>query len=321
MTPTYTIIVPIYNEELVIPETYARLTRVMEQTGDGYELLFINDGSRDSSAAIIGTLCASDSRVRLLNFSRNFGHQAAITAGMDYALGQAVVIIDADLQDPPETILPMIEKWKEGFEVVYGKRKKRKGETFFKKVTAKAYYRFLRSMTAVDIPSDVGDFRLIDRKVVDAMKRLPEKNRYVRGLVSWVGFRQTWVEYVREERFAGGTKYSLKKMIRLAMDGITAFSYKPLKLATGLGIFISVMSFLYLAIVFFQGLFTDTVTGWASTIAVILFSQGIVLMMLGLMGEYIGRIYDEIKNRPMYLIREEVGFKREDDNEDKRKDS
>ena len=309
MKPMYSVIIPVYNEEAVIGETYNRLTKVMEGIGEAYELIFVNDGSRDASARIIHDLYVKDRRIKLLNFARNFGHQPAITAGMDYAAGSAVIVIDADLQDPPEIIPQMIEKWKEGWDVVYGKRQKRKGETAFKRVTAKLYYRFLRSMTNVDIPVDVGDFRLIDRKVCDAMKALPEKSRFVRGLVSWVGFRQAEVEYVREERFAGTTKYPLKKMIRFALDGITSFSYKPLKLATSLGVLISILSFIYLVVVFCQRIFTDTtITGWTSTIAVILFSQGIVMIMLGLMGEYIGRIYDEIKNRPIYIMRETIGF-------------
>lgn len=309
MKPVYSIIIPVYNEEAVIRETYRRLTIVMEKTCETYELIFVNDGSRDTSAHIIHELYLGDNRIKLLNFARNFGHQPAITAGMDYASGKAVIIIDADLQDPPEVILQMIEKWKEGWDVVYGKRQKRKGETIFKKVSAKLYYRFLTSMTNVDIPVDVGDFRLIDSKVCDALKTLPERNRFVRGLVSWVGFRQTAVEYIREERFAGSTKYPLKKMIRFALDGITSFSYKPLRLATSLGCLISMLSFIYLVIVFYQRIFTDTtITGWSSTIAVILFSQGIVMMMQGLMGEYIGRIFEEIKNRPIYILQEVVGF-------------
>ena len=308
MKPIYTIVVPVYNEEPVIEETYKRLTAVMEQTGGPYEIIFINDGSIDSSAIIIKKIAESDNHIRLVDFSRNFGHQPAITAGMDYAKGDAVVIIDADLQDPPEVILQMIDKWKEGYEVVYGKRTERKGETFFKKSTANLYYRFLRFMTSVDIPVDTGDFRLIDRKVIEAMKRINEKNRYVRGLISWVGFRQTYVEYTREKRFAGETKYPLKKMIALAINGIASFSYKPLKFATSFGILLSCFGFIYMIIVIFQRLFTDTtIQGWASLIIILLFTQGITLIVLGLIGEYIGRIYDEAKDRPVYIVREEIG--------------
>ena len=309
MKSVYSIVVPVYNEEPVIRESYKRLTAVMRQTGEAYELIFVNDGSRDQSPAILAQLCQEDGHVRFINFSRNFGHQPAITAGMDFATGDAIVVIDADLQDPPEVILDMIREWKNGYDVVYGKRLKRKGETFFKKLTAKLYYRILRNLTNVEIPVDTGDFRLIDRKVCDAMKSLNERNRYVRGLVSWVGFKQKAVEYVREERFAGETKYPLKKMIRFALDGITAFSYKPLKFATTIGFLISLCSFIYLLVVILQRIFTDsTMMGWASTVAIILFSQGIVLMMLGIIGEYIGRIFDEIKGRPIYIVSEMKGF-------------
>jgi polyisoprenyl-phosphate glycosyltransferase len=304
----YSIIVPMYNEEEVIEETYKRLKEVMDGTGEAYELVFVNDGSKDRTVEIMGRICQADANVRLLDFSRNFGHQIAITAGMDYAAGRAIVVIDADLQDPPTVILSMIEKWKQGYDVVYGKRLKRKGETFFKKVTAKYFYRLLRSMTNVDIPVDTGDFRLIDRKVADVLRGLKEKNRFVRGLVSWVGFRQTSVEYVREERWAGETKYPLKKMLRFAMDGITSFSHKPLRLATYLGFGISGLSFIYLLIVLYQALFTDTTqTGWASTVAINLFFNGIMLILLGIIGEYIGRIYDESKDRPLYIVQEVKG--------------
>ena len=309
MSIRYSIVIPAYNEELVINESYKRLKAVMDTTNEPYELIFVNDGSRDKTADLLSEICDNDKNVKMIDFSRNFGHQTAITAGMDNSSGQAVVVIDADLQDPPEVILDMIAKWKEGYDVVYGKRGKRKGETFFKLFTAKVFYRFLKSMTTVDIPVDTGDFRLIDRKVCDALSSLSEKNRYVRGLVSWVGFRQTDVTYVREERFAGETKYPLKKMIKFALDGITAFSYKPLKLSTYLGFLLSVGSFLYLIAVICIKLFTDTaVSGWASTLSVTLFFNGIILIMLGIMGEYVGRIYDESKNRPLYIIREKKGF-------------
>lgn len=311
MNVRYSIIIPMYNEEEVIAHTYTRLKQVMDSCGDAYELVFVNDGSHDRTMEIMSGVAAGDSNVKLIDFSRNFGHQIAITAGMDYAKGDAVVVIDADLQDPPEVILRMIEKWKEGYEVVYAKRLKRHGETLFKKVTAKMFYRLLRSMTSVDIPTDTGDFRLIDRKVCDVLRGLKEKNRYVRGLVSWVGFRQTMVEYVREERFAGETKYPLKKMVRFALDGITSFSYKPLKIATYVGFFLSFFGFLYLILVLFQRLFTDweIVQGWTSMIGINLVFNGITLMLLGVIGEYIGRIYDEVKERPLYIVRQTDGYK------------
>ncbi|WP_139995378.1 glycosyltransferase family 2 protein [Paenibacillus paridis] len=305
----YSVIVPMYNEEEVIEHTYERLKLVMDSADEPYELIFVNDGSKDRTVELISMICDFDPNVRLVNFSRNFGHQIAISAGMDYAKGDAIVVIDADLQDPPEVILDMIAKWKEGYEVVYGKRLKRKGETVFKKLTAKLFYRTLRSLTNVDIPVDTGDFRLIDRKVCDVLRGLKEKNRFVRGLVSWIGFRQTMVEYEREERFAGETKYPLKKMIAFAIDGITSFSYKPLKIATYIGFTLSMTSFLYLLVVIFQKLFTgSTIAGWASIVAMNLLFNGIILILLGIIGEYIGRIYDESKNRPLYIVREVQGF-------------
>ncbi|NLY19248.1 MAG: glycosyltransferase family 2 protein [Clostridiaceae bacterium] len=299
------VVVPMYNEEAVLNETYRRLTQVMENSGVEYEIIFVNDGSRDKTAEMLNEICDKDKRVKLIDFSRNFGHQIAITAGMDHSSGQCVVVIDGDLQDPPEFIPEMIKKWKEGYDVVYGKRISRKGESFFKKFTAAAFYRFLKSMTDVNIPVDTGDFRLIDRRVCEALKRVNEKNRYIRGLVSWLGFKQTAIEFEREERFAGETKYPLKKMLKLAFDGITSFSYKPLKLASYLGTFLSGASFLYLIFVIIQRiLFPATVQpGWASILAVMLFFNGITLLMLGIIGEYIGRIYDEAKSRPLYLIR------------------
>ena len=303
----YSIIVPMFNEEEVITTTFERLTEVMKQTNETYELIFVNDGSKDASATIISELANVHDEVVLIDFSRNFGHQIAITAGMDYANGQAIIIIDADLQDPPEVMLMMIEKWKQGYEVVYGKRIKRKGETWFKKTTAKLFYRLLRMMTSVEVPTDTGDFRLIDRKVCDVLKGLKEKNRFVRGLISWVGFKQTSVEFVREERFAGVTKYPLKRMLSFALDAITSFSYKPLRIATYVGFGISFFSFIYLIVVLYQRMFTDsTEAGWASIIALNLLFNGIILVLLGVIGEYIGRIYDEAKNRPLYIVREVV---------------
>ncbi|WP_003545123.1 glycosyltransferase family 2 protein [Desulfotomaculum nigrificans] len=309
---TYSIVVPVYNEEEVIAETYARLKRVMDTTGEPYELLFVNDGSRDRTAQILSEICQKDSHVKLINFSRNFGHQIAITAGMDNALGQAVVVIDADLQDPPEVIWQMIEKWREGYQVVYATRKQRKGETLFKKWTAAMFYRLLRSLTDVDIPVDTGDFRLIDRQVCNVMKKIKEKNRFVRGLVSWVGFRQTAVEYVREERLAGESKYPLRKMIKLSLDGITTFSHKPLELATWLGVLFSSVSFVYLLLAVLGRFFTPyTLPSWTFIVAVSVFFNGIILTVLGIIGEYIGRIYDEAKDRPLYIIGSKVGFNRE----------
>lgn len=270
------------------------------------KFIFINDGSRDNTRAIISEFCKNNKKIKMIDFARNFGHQIAITAGMDYAAGECMVIIDGDLQDPPELIPDMIKIWRNGYDVVYGKRKSRYGETFFKKITAKAYYRILRGLTNVEIPVDTGDFRLIDRKVCDALKQLPERSRYVRGLMSWVGFKQIAIEFERSERFAGETKYPLKKMLKLAMDGIMSFSYKPLKLASYIGAILSGISFLYLIFVLFQKLFFPETaqSGWTSLIAVSLFFNGIILLMLGIIGEYIGRIYEEAKGRPLYIISE-----------------
>ena len=311
-TPTYSVVVPAYNEQEVIAETYKRLTAVMVDMNESYELIFINDGSSDNTAHLIAEFCNSDPCVRLINFSRNFGHMAAISAGMEHARGQAIFVIDADLQDPPEIFPQMAEKWREGYHVAYGKRTKRKGESLFKRLSAKIFYRFIRHMTSIDMPPDTGEFRLIDRQVCDAINKLPEKSRYIRGLVSWVGFKQIAVQYVREERFAGVTKYPLRKMITFAVDAITSFSHKPLKLATMVGFFISLLSFLYILYAIYQVFFGyNTMQGWASTIAAVLFTQGIVLMLLGLMGEYIGRIYMELQNRPLYIVQEIIEHKDE----------
>lgn len=304
------VVVPVYNEEEVIQETYKRLTQVMEGLQESYEIILVNDGSRDRTREMAMAICARDPRVKLIDFSRNFGHQTAITAGMDCSAGQAIVVIDADLQDPPEVIPQMLAKWREGYDVVYGQRIKREGETFFKKFTAKVFYRTLRSMTEVDIPVDTGDFRLIDRKVCEALKQVSERNRYIRGIISWLGFKSAPVEFVREKRFAGTTKYPLKKMIRFASDAIMSFSYKPLKLATYFGFFVSAVSFIYLILTVVLKLcgVVATVAGWASLVAITLFFNGIILLILGIIGEYIGRIYDEAKGRPLYVIREVVNF-------------
>lgn len=307
------VVVPVYNEEEVIGESYRRLSEVMRGMGETYEIIFVNDGSRDKTALLAREICEKDPCVKLIDFARNFGHQTAITAGMDYACGDAVVVIDADLQDPPEVIPEMMAKWREGYEIVYGKRIKREGETFFKKFTAKVFYRFLRAMTDVEIPVDTGDFRLIDRKVCEAMKKMPERNRYVRGIVSWLGFRSAPVEFERKKRFAGTTKYPLKKMIRFASDAIMSFSYKPLKLATLLGGFVSLFSFIALIVMIVLKLCDvgNFVDGWTSLAVISLFLNGIVLIILGIIGEYIGRIYDEAKGRPLYVIRDTINLEDE----------
>lgn len=308
----YSIVVPVYNEELVIKESYIRLSNVMDKTKENYEIIFVNDGSSDKSKEQLQRICEVDKNVKLIDFSRNFGHQAAITAGMELSSGEAVVVIDADLQDPPEVILQMIEKWKEGYYVVYGRRTKREGETFFKKVTSKMYYRLLKSMSDIDIPVDTGDFRLIDRKVCNQLMALPEKNRYVRGLISWIGYEQTYVEFIREERFAGETKYSMKKMIKLAMDGITSFSYKPFKVMEYSGAVMTMIGFVMLLIQIIKNMI-NTISIFTMNVGIsfnfLMFA--IIILNLGIFGQYVGRITDEVKNRPTYIIEDVVNFNKE----------
>lgn len=306
----YSVVVPLYNEELVIDSCYERLKEVMEDTGESYEIIFVNDGSIDFTEEKAADICKKDGKVKLINFSRNFGHQAAITAGMNEALGDAVVIIDADLQDPPEVILEMIKKWKGGYDIVYGKRVKREGETLFKKITANVYYRLLRSMTSIDVPVDAGDFRLMDRKAYKTLCSLPEKNRYVRGLVSWIGYKQTYVEYERHERFAGESKYPLKKMMKLAFDGITALSFKPLVVPLYIGGVTFIFGILSLAAVLVNSIVKNTPLlniGFALSINLLLF--GMLFGVIGIMGQYIGRIFDESKNRPLYIIDNVINYK------------
>jgi len=309
----YSIVVPLYNEELVINENYIRLKKVMDSVEQSYEIIYMNDGSRDKTKDIAEEICRKDENIKLINFSRNFGHQAAISAGMDLAQGDAIIVIDADLQDPPEVIPKMIEKWKEGYEVVYGKRIKREGDSFFKKITAKIFYRVLKSMTSINIPVDAGDFRLIDRKVCDALTSLPERNRYVRGLVSWVGYKQTFVEISRQERFAGETKYPLKKMIKLAIDGITSFSYKPLAIAGYFGGLTSLIGLISIIGVIINGIVNKTsFLNFGLITAINLLMFGLVFISIGIMGEYIGRIFDESKARPNYIIASTVNYKKTD---------
>jgi len=309
--PLLSVVVPVYNEESVILETYKRLKTVLDSMSIEYEVILVNDGSKDKTAEMATEICTNDTAWKFLNFSRNFGHQIAITAGMDYSSGEAIVVIDADLQDPPELIPQMMEKWHEGFDVVYAKRVKRDGETFFKKFTAKMFYKLMRYMTDFDLPTDVGDYRLIDAKVREALKLVNERNRYIRGIISWLGFKQTAVEFNREKRFAGETKYPLRKMIKFAFDAITAFSYKPLKIATYLGTFVSIASFIYLIVVIVSAIIGKTAPGWASTLAVSLFFNGVVLVILGIIGEYIGRIFDEVKARPLYIVARTINLENE----------
>lgn len=307
--PTLSVIVPIFNEEAVIPELYRRMKEVLDRIGESWEMVCINDGSRDRSVEMLRALHEKDARIKLVSFSRNFGHQIAITAGMDYAQGDAVVIIDADLQDPPELIETMMAKWREGYEVVYAVRADRRGESFFKLLTARAFYRLLRRITDVDIPLDTGDFRLMDRRVVLAMRQLREHHRFMRGLSSWLGFRQIGVPYERAERFAGETKYPLRKMLRLTTDAITSFSYLPLRLATYVGFSLAGVSLIGILLTIVLRLSGNLAfQGQATTLVAVLFLGGIQLIFLGIIGEYLGRIYDESKDRPLYIVSLAYGF-------------
>jgi dolichol-phosphate mannosyltransferase len=313
MKDLISVVVPMYFEEEVAKECYNRLKTVMESNKINHEFIFVNDGSTDKTINILKDIAINDQRTKVIDFARNFGHQTAVTAGIDFALGDAIVIIDADLQDPPELIPSLIAKWQEGYEVVYAKRKKRKGESWFKLLTAKYFYRFLNYMSDIDIPKDTGDFRIIDRKVADVFKQMTERNRFVRGMMSWIGFRQSYIEYERDERFAGETKYPLKKMIKFASDGIIAFSSKPLRLVMTLGIisvFVSIIVLLYALIVKLTG--QPVQAGWTSIMVAITFFSGIQLLGLGIVGQYIARIYDESKNRPIYIVKETVNVNNND---------
>lgn len=299
------VVIPMYFEEKVAKECYRRITSVMHSQNYDYELVFVNDGSTDQTLDILVELATKDNCVKIINFARNFGHQTAVTAGIDYADGDAIVVIDADLQDPPELIPEMVCKWREGYEVVYAKRRSRKGESWFKLVTAKYFYKFLNNMSDIEIPKDTGDFRLIDRKVADVFRKMTERNRFVRGMISWVGFRQTFIEYDRDERFAGETKYPLKKMLKFASDGIVAFSTKPLRLMMTIGFLAVILSFIvliYSILIKFFG--QDVEAGWTSIMVAITFFSGVQLLSLGIVGQYIARIYDESKNRPIYIVRD-----------------
>jgi len=305
MTPAYTIIAPIFNEVENIPELYRRICEVMDNADKPWELVMVDDGSTDGSADLIRELAAADQRVRPVIFARNFGHQIAVTAGLDYSRGEAVVIIDADLQDPPEVILEMIAKWRQGYEVVYAVRSEREGETWFKEFTASLFYRLIYRITDVDIPLDTGDFRLLDRKVVDVMGQMRERHRFLRGMSVWVGFKQTGVEYKRAARFAGETKYPLKKMLKFATDAITSFSYFPLQMAMYLGFISAGISILVIPVVIAMRLAgSQAFFGQASTLIAVLFLGGVQLISLGILGEYVGRLYDEAKGRPLYIVSE-----------------
>jgi glycosyltransferase involved in cell wall biosynthesis len=305
---TYSVIAPIFNEAGNLPELHRRVGEVMNSTGEPWELLLVDDGSTDASTDLIRQYAEQDPHVRPLIFARNFGHQIAVTAGLDYSRGEAVVIIDSDLQDPPEVILDLIEKWREGYEIVYAVRAEREGEGWFKLFTASLFYRLIYRITDVDIPLDTGDFRLLDRKVVSVLNQMRERHRFLRGMSAWVGFRQIGVPYHRAARFAGETHYPFRKMLRLAITAITGFSYFPLQLATFIGFISAGISILAIPVVIAMRLAgNQAFFGQATTLIAVLFLGGVQLISLGILGEYIGRLYDEAKGRPLYIVREAPG--------------
>ncbi len=312
--PTLSVAVPVYMEEDGIGEFHRRLVGALDRLTDGdtWEIVYVDDGSCDATPHFLSALADADSRVRVLTFSRNFGHQAAITAAMEHSSGQAIVVIDSDLQDPPEVILEMVAAWRGGAQVVYGQRRQRAGESFFKKATAAIFYRMLKWLSEVDIPRNVGDFRLIDRCVADILQSMPERSRYVRGMVAWIGFRQVPVIYDRDARFAGTTKYPFRKMLKFALDATTSFSDKPLRLATRIGVFFLLLALAGSTYLVIAQLFLTSATapGWASIMVVVLLFGAVQLLSIGLLGEYVGRIFRQVQFRPQYIVghdtREEI---------------
>ena len=299
------IIIPIYNEAGNIQMLFERLSSVIREMHVDVEYVFVNDGSRDNSMELIKGLVGTNPEVRYLDFSRNFGHQIAVAAGLDYCTGNCAVIIDADLQDPPELIMELYNKWKQGFEVVYAKRRSREGESFLKKFTAKLFYRTLKRITSIKIPVDTGDFRIIARKVINVLKKMPEQQKFLRGQISWIGFRQTYIEYDRDERHSGTSGYTYKKMLRFALDGITSFSNLPLRFATITGFVVSGIAFFFILYALYERLITrNYVPGWASLMLAVLFIGGVQLISIGIIGEYISRMSSNIRNRPLYILRE-----------------
>ena len=299
------IVIPVFNEEDNLPELRRRLAEILPEAGGEAEVILVNDGSRDGTAELVGRICREDHRFRGVHFSRNFGHQAAVAAGLRYASGRAVVVMDADLQDPPRLVLTLLEKWREGYEVVYARHARRQRESPLKRVLAYAYYRVLQRVAQHEVPADTGDFCLMDRRVVDLLNAMPERNRYIRGLRAWVGFRQVAVDFDRPGRFAGEAKYTFRKSLGLAVNGVISLSKAPLRIATWFGLMVSVTSFV-LAVAFIIEKLTVgfEIRGWASTVVIILFLGGVQLLTIGIIGEYISRIYDEVKQRPLFVVRE-----------------
>ena len=311
LKPVFSIVAPVFNEIGSVEEFYKAIVSVMAPLKKPWELMLVDDGSTDGSTNTIRELASKDPHVKPVIFARNFGHQVAVTAGLDYTSGDAVIIIDADLQDPPAVMLDLIKKWKEGFEVVYAVRRKREGESWFKLVTASMFYRLIYRITDVKIPLDTGDFRLIDRKVVNVLSQMRERHRFLRGMAAWVGFRQVGIEYDRKERYAGKTKYPFSKMFKLALNAITSFSYFPLQLATYLGFVCAGISILAIPVVAYMRLSNQgELLGQATTLIAVLLLGGVQLITLGILGEYIGRIYDEAKGRPLYIVSEAPGIKK-----------
>jgi dolichol-phosphate mannosyltransferase len=308
----YSLIIPIYNEEENIGELYRRVGSVMDRLDESVELIFINDGSQDHSLKLIRELQEKDDRICYLSLGRNFGHQIAVTAGLNFARGQAVIILDADLQDPPELIPDLLEKWRQGYQVIYAQRTKRKREGWFKRFTAYVFYRLLKQLADVDIPTDTGDFCLMDRRVVDLLNSMPEQNRYIRGLRSWVGFRQTAIQFERDPRFAGEVKYTFRKSFTLAVNSLVSFSKVPLRLSTYLGLFSAFLAALMALLVLYWRLYQpdSPLTGFAAIMIAILFLGSVQLVCIGILGEYIGRIYEEVKGRPLYTLAEVSGFEK-----------
>lgn len=301
------LVIPVYNEEKIIPELYRRVKEVADQI-PSIEIVFVDDGSSDSSCEMLEKICKEDYRFKVLVLSRNFGHQPAIFSGIEHTTGDAVVIMDADLQDPPELILTMVEEWKKGYDVVYGVRTEREGETFFKKFTASIFYRLMKIFANVDLPLDAGDFRLMDKKVRESLLSMEEYHKFLRGMISWVGFKQIGIPYNRDKRFAGETKYPFRKMLKFAWDGMSSFSHVPLKLAIWIGGAMCGFSFVYIFYALMRNIFGQTVRGWTSLVVLFLLVSGVQLFSIGIVGLYIGKIFEEVKKRPVYLLTKKIGF-------------